>query len=208
MNTNELPERWRHVSDWVDRTKTVAQVQLEAQVQRAIAASEPFVQTLKAGFETRLAQAEAAGREMASHNLFSNNIFSESIQQWLAAHPLWAWSLSHPIVAGAIALASLFLLFKMLQGLLNPKTWLRILGFPVRLVAQWLTPSTRAEAFVAPRDETQTQGLQNLPSDPRPNLHSAVQPDVQTILARLHVLQQEQVVLYQQLQSLLKNAKL
>ncbi len=226
MNTNELPELWRQVSDWVEQSKTLAQTQLEAQVQRSIAASEPFVQTLKTSFDTglapRLAQVEAAGKEVLSHNLFSNNVFSESIQQWLAAHPLWAWSLSHPIVAGAIALASLFLLFKVLQGLLNPKTWLRILGFPVRLIVQWLTPPTRAAVFVTPRDGTPAQDLQNLQnsqSDHRPNLQSAVpptspstvpstiQPDVQTILTRLQSLQQEQAMLCQQLQALLNHPK-
>lgn len=209
MNANQWQDRWisvnpesvfQSLSEKIKASLATGVANVEIAGDRAMAQAQDFV-----------------SQDLLSQNI-SQNILSASIQRWLAMHPLWAWFLAHPLWALAIALVSLTLLVTVLKWLLNPKTWWQLLSFPIRFVARRLTPSGQTQLKVSALDRLDHSRPGHAPShapshSPSHSLGHALnhqtvadQLDIQTILARLQHLQQEQSMLHQQLQTLLTEA--
>ncbi|NJR69771.1 MAG: hypothetical protein HC771_14745 [Synechococcales cyanobacterium CRU_2_2] len=218
MNANQWQDRWISANHGLDRAKLLGKDVLERTVEvTSESVFQPLSAKIKASLATGVANVEAAGdravaqaQNLVSQDLLSQNILSASIQRWLAMHPLWAWFLAHPLWALAIALVSLTLLVTGLKWLLNPKTWLQILSFPVKFMARRLTPSAQTPLKVSTLGRLDHSRLGHLPSHSPSHVRNhqtvADQLDIQTILARLQCLQQEQAMLHQQLQTLLTEA--
>ena len=113
---------------------------------------------------------------------------SQPIQHWLEEHRVIAWATAHPFIAaiGLIILAILSL--NLLKAVLNPRNWLKVLAFPMRLAQLGLGTDEDSLYF----EQTLQPG----------NLR---QGEVKAILGRLEALNKEQEILHGQLKELLGN---
>ncbi len=149
-------------------------------------------------FLSRGIQAIKATNEAIAHQLQA--ALSDPIQQWLQVHWPLAWAIQHPLIAGLMIIVVVVLAINAIQFLLSPKTWLMILGWPVRWLARRLSPPTQKLFQLPPGRLFSNRSSSSL------NL-SDLTPDAQVkaILCRLDELSQEQTVLQQQLKGLLQN---
>ncbi len=167
-------------------------------------ALRPISDRVKSGVNQGLEKTEQANHVLAGK---AQAILSDPLQQWLAAHPLWHWALDHPLFAIAGTFLGLIFLFNLLKLVFSPKIWLWILGLPVRLMARLLTPkaskiSTTSEATAISSAPTLASAQGSLSSSLSRGSEGN-QAEINRILTRLQVLQQEQSELHQQLKALL-----
>ncbi len=113
---------------------------------------------------------------------------SQPIQHWLEEHRVIAWATAHPFVAAIGLLILAILSLNLLKVILNPRNWLKVLSFPLRLLQFGLGTDEESLSF----EKTLQPG-------------SLRQGEVKAILGRLEALNKEQEILHKQLKELLSN---
>lgn len=131
-----------------------------------------------------------------AHNV--QDAVGESIQSWLAEHPVLAWIIAHPLWTIALLVLTLFLCWSLLGAIaqLFQQAWLALLQAPLKL-AQFLSRKLFPQGLwqsLPPRKES---SLINL--DSQQDLHE----QLPKILKRLDALRQEQEALIKEMQSIL-----
>jgi hypothetical protein len=126
-----------------------------------------------------------------SHTLL--NPVLDSVQAWMATHPVAAWLMNHPLWTIALFFISLLLCWGLLGAIarLIQQVWLLILQAPLKLL-RWLFGSlfkALPMPMLKPEASPEKQRQQHL---------------IETI-DRLEALQQEQEVLLQEVKTMLKN---
>jgi predicted PurR-regulated permease PerM len=114
-----------------------------------------------------------------------------SVYDWLDAHPLLSWLISHPLYTIAGILLTLLLLSGLLRafGRMSEQVWIFILRSPFRLT-QWIFKTTTA-VFIAKLPATQVK-------------EQNTQERLAEILTRLETLRQEQDSLMQEIKTILQ----
>jgi hypothetical protein len=117
-----------------------------------------------------------------------------TVYDWLDAHPLLSWLITHPIYTIAGILLALLLLSGLLRafGRMSEQVWIFILRSPFRLT-QWIFRTTTA-LFIARLPMAQAK-------------EPTSQERIAEILTRLEALRQEQDSLMQEIKTILLSEK-
>lgn len=113
---------------------------------------------------------------------------NSSLNNWIDQHPQLVWCINHPVQCLSIFLVGMILFSGLLGALskLTEKFWLLVLTYPAKILANtWLSISKSLK---------QDDGTQNTETQNR----------ITEILSRLESIRQEQALLSQELESLLK----
>jgi hypothetical protein len=134
------------------------------------------------------------------------NAMGEMTQNWLMAHPILGWGVTHPLWALGMVVALAFMSGGLLRAIaqLTEQLWIDLLQLPMRAIRWGLNrllpwrkpqPSTQTSApvgFYTPTLKQNQTGLQ-----------SANHQQLCEIMVRLEQIQQEQALLLQDIKALL-----
>ncbi|XGV98862.1 MAG: hypothetical protein ACAF41_07955 [Leptolyngbya sp. BL-A-14] len=126
------------------------------------------------------------------------DVVGDSIQSWLAEHPVLAWIVAHPLWTIVLLVLTLFLCWSLLGAIaqLMQQVWLALLQAPLKL-AQWLSrkliPNGLLQSFLR-KEETSLTKLGS---------QQDLQEQLPQLLNRLEALRQEQEALIKEMQSML-----
>lgn len=125
------------------------------------------------------------------------NTVVASFQHWLAAHPIVAWMVHHPIPTVVLAVVLLLLFWGLVRAIaqLTERIWITILQVPLKLSLWFWTWITRPLAGMTVLKPAQLAG----DTSPTP------QAQLVEILTRLEALYQEQSQLIKEFRTLVAN---
>jgi hypothetical protein len=141
--------------------------------------------TLKDSLQTTIEKIDSLNQTLSDGIQASIN---SSLNNWIDKHPLLVWLINHPLQSFGILLLGLFLFSGLLGAIsrITEKFWLFVLTYPFKIFSNsWLLI------------------LKSLQKDDD-NQKTEAQKRVTEILSRLESIRQEQTLLSQELESLLK----
>lgn len=125
------------------------------------------------------------------------DVVGDSIQSWLAEHPVFAWIVAHPLWTIVLLVLTLFLCWSLLGAIaqLMQQVWLALLQAPLKL-ARWLSRKLIPSGFLQSFRQEET-------SLTRLGTQHDLQEQLPKLLNRLEALRQEQEALIKEMQSML-----
>lgn len=141
--------------------------------------------TLKDSLHTAIEKIDTLNQTLSDGIQASIN---SSLNNWIDQHPQLVWCINHPLQCLIIFLVGIILFSGLLGALskLTEKFWLLVLTYPAKILANiWMSISKSLK---------QDNGTQNTQTQKR----------ITEILSRLESIRQEQALLSQELESLLK----
>ena len=141
--------------------------------------------TLKDSLQTTIEKIDSLNQTLSDGIQASIN---SSLNSWIDKHPLLVWLINHPLQCFGILLLGLFLFSGLLGAIsrITEKFWLFVLTYPFKIFSNsWLLISKSLQ-----KDDD--------------NQKTEAQKRVTEILSRLESIRQEQTLLSQELESLLK----